>query len=470
MPYEKYPDVPTLLAAAAPALRLAPTGVEVADPARLRDRVVDQLAYSAANGVTPEVRQAAAWLIREAARALGVLSASIQPLYEARGRGEYEGVTVPAINIRGMTFDFARAVFRAAERTGAGAFIFELAKSEMGYTAQRPADFAASVLAAGIKEGWRGPVFVQGDHFQINAKNYARDPEGELAGLRALVREAIAAGYLNIDIDASTIVDLSKPTVREQQRENFERTAELLLLIRELEPAGVTISVGGEIGEVGKKNSTEEELRAYMDGLLEELARRRPGTKGPSKISVQTGTTHGGVVLPDGRIATVEVDFDTLERLSRVAREVYGMAGCVQHGASTLPDELFHLFPKVGTAEIHLATGFQNLMFESPAFPAEFRERIYAHLREAFATERAPGETDEQFLYKNRKRGYGPFKAAFWELPEAVRAEIGRELEAKLVFLFEQLGAAGTRGLVDRYVTPVPVPAAMPEQLRAAVR
>ena len=368
-----------------------------------------------------------------------------------------------------MTYDFARAMIRTAKRTDAGAFIFELAKSEMGYTDQRPADFAASVLAAGIKEGYRGPIFIQGDHFQINAKNFAKDRQAEIEGLRSLVREAIAAGYMNIDIDASTIVDLSKSPEREQQRENFEITAEMIALIRDLEPAGVTISVGGEIGEVGKHNSTEAELRAYVEGVREELARRKPGAKGPSKISVQTGTTHGGIPTPDGKVAQVKLDFGTLERLSTVCRE-YGIAGCVQHGASTLPDELFHLFPKTGAAEIHLATGFQNMMFESAAFPAELRERIYAHIRQTLGAEKKPDETEEQFLYKNRKRGYGPFKAAFWELPEATRDALARELEGKLEFLFTQLGAKGTRALVDRYVKPVPVAAVMPDALKAAVK
>jgi fructose/tagatose bisphosphate aldolase len=467
MTYEKYPDVAALMAAVKPALRVSPTGVELTDAGRLRDRLVDQLAYTAANGVSPEVRQAAVWLVRETARALGLHSASIQPLYEARARGEYEGVTVPAVNIRGMTYDFARAMLRTAKRLDAGAFVFELAKSEMGYTEQRPADYTSSVLAAGIKEGYRGPIFIQGDHFQINAKNFAKDKRAEVDGLRKLVQEAVAAGYMNIDIDASTIVDLSKPTVREQQRENFEISAELCALIREVEPAGVTISVGGEIGEVGKHNSTEEELRAYVEGMREELQKHRPGAKGPSKISVQTGTSHGGIPLPDGRVAEVEIDFKTLERLSRVARE-YGMAGCVQHGASTLPDEMFHLFPRVGTAEIHLATGFQNMMFESSGFPVPLRDKIYEHLRQACAAERKTGETEEQFLYKTRKKGYGPFKAAFWELPEAARAQIARELEAKLDFLFTQLGAKGTRALVDRSVKPVPIPAPMPGSLRAA--
>ena len=91
-------------------------------------------------------------------------------------------------------------------------------------------------------------------------------------------------------------------------------------------------------------------------------------SRGISKVSVQTGTSHGGVPLPDGGVAEVKLDFEVLRELGVVARE-YGLAGAVQHGASTLPDSLFHRFPEVETAEIHLATGFQNALYEHPGVP-----------------------------------------------------------------------------------------------------
>src|SRR4029453_5035669 len=98
---------------------------------------------------------------------------------------------------------------------------------------------------------------------------------------------------------------------------------------------------GGEIGEVGSTNSTEAELRAYLDGLHAELAEVPPEqpVTGISKVSVQTGTSHGGMVMPDGSVGMVAVDFDVHARLGEIARREYGLAGTVQHGASTLPDE-----------------------------------------------------------------------------------------------------------------------------------
>ena len=181
----------------------------------------------------------------------------------------YGGITVPAINIRGITYQVARTVFSAAIKNKVGAFIFEIARSEIGYTAQRPDEYAVCLLAAAIREGFKGPVFIQGDHFQVNQKQYSMTPERELLAIKELIREAVGAGFLNIDIDASTVVDIEKPDLAEQQNENCRITAEMTRYIRSIEPEGVTISIGGEIGEVGGRNSTVADLRAFMDWISE---------------------------------------------------------------------------------------------------------------------------------------------------------------------------------------------------------
>ena len=442
---------------------LTDTGLEVHDEAALRGELVDDLAFAAVFA-DAEVRDAARWAIWAASQALGCGSASIHELYRARGRGEVPPTdfTVPAINVRAATYLTARQAFAAALERDAATVIFEIAKSEMAYTEQRPAEYTAVILAAALRSGWRTPVFLQGDHFQFNATKWAADPDAELEGLRDLTREAVGAGFLNIDIDSSTLVDLSQPTVAEQQHVNAANSAELTRLIRSLQPDGVTISIGGEIGEVGKANSTEEELRAYVDGYLTLLG----GAAEPiSKVSVQTGTSHGGVVLPDGSVAKVSIDFATLERLSTVAREAYAMAGCVQHGASTLPDEAFHHFPVHGTAEIHLATGFQNILYDEGGLPGELRAEMMAWCVSSCADERKDGETEEQFLYKTRKKAIGPFKRELWTLPPEAAEHIGANLRAKFGLLFDELRIAGTRDVVERFVRPVPVPRPLPAAL-----
>ena len=458
--------VPELLDRLIGAARVDGERLVVTDEAAFRGDVIRDLAWTAAFA-EPDgpVMVAARWIIHEAARELGAHTASIHELYMARGRGEVSGFTVPAINIRTQTFDMARTVYEAAEAADVGTVILELARSEQTYTFQRPADYAASVLAGAIAANWKAPVFIQGDHYQFNAKKYADDPEAVTEEIRRACRLAVDAEYRNIDIDSSTLVDLSKATLDEQQHHNYARAAELTALIRSLEADGVTISVGGEIGEVGKKNSTEEELRAYLAGYERELKARAPGAAGISKVSVQTGTSHGGVPLADGSMAAVKLDFEVLRRLGEVARE-HGLAGAVQHGASTLPDELFHQFPAVETAEIHLATGFQNALYEHPAFPAEMHRAIEAWCFANALDERKPDQSDQQFVYTTRKKAIGPFKRELWDLD--TKDEILAAQRRKISFLFTELGVNGSKELVERYIRPVPLTSPMPDALREA--
>jgi fructose/tagatose bisphosphate aldolase len=446
------------------AVSISGGSVKIHDLAAVR-AAMDGLIYDAVFAEDEETKKGMLLLIKEIAKAAGAVPASIQGLYEEMGRS-YPNFTVPAMNIRGLTYDVCRAVFRKALEKQVGAFIFEIARSEIGYTKQRPLDYAAVVLAAAVREGYRGPVFIQGDHFQLVRKNYLAEAAPEVNYVRGLIKEAVEAEFYNIDIDSSTLVTLEKPTIREQQRPNFEQTAALAAYIREIQPAGVEVSIGGEIGEIGSKNSTTDELRAYLGGFAEAFAGKG---KGLSKLSVQTGTSHGGVVLPDGTLAKVKIDFETLATLSDVARKEYGLSGAVQHGASTLPEDAFDMFPKTGTSEVHLATGFQNIVFDSRHLPAAFRNDVYAFIKQEFAKEWKEGQTEEQFIYSTRKKGFGQNKKKWWDLPVEVRSLIMEELENKFGLLFTKLKVNGTADIVARTVKPVVVPKEFPAELAKAL-
>src|SRR5437899_340055 len=340
-------------------------------PAARQSVALDELVRQAMFGA-PQEREQARWLIWEIGQAAGVRPASIHELYLARGRGEVPPFTTPAINVRVLAYDSARAIFRAARRLDVGAVICEIARSEIGYTEQRPAEYVAVMTAAALREGFTGPLFIQGDHVQVNAKKYAADPEAELQAIRTLIEEELHAGFYNIDVDTSTLVDLSKATLDEQQRVNYERAAELTTFIREREPDGVTVSVGAAI-------------------------------------------------------------------------------------------------------EIHLATNFQNIVFDHPRLPAEFRRELNDWVKGECKDEWKKGDTEEQFIYKSRKRAIGPFKRRLWDLPADVRDAIGADLEKAFAFLFEQLRVTGTRAATDRYVKPPlqshaqprPVAVAAPDDLEA---
>jgi fructose/tagatose bisphosphate aldolase len=464
----QFQSVDEILAATA-ALGRAEGDTFVPSSGPVDGALVDRLAHTGALGATPEIKGTARWIIRSVAAARGIRPASIHDLYMAMGRGEASGFTVPAMNIRVMSYYTARAAFRAAKAMDAGAIIFEIARSEIGYTEQRPHEYAAMITAAALREGFNGPLFIQGDHVQVNAKKYhSPDREKEFATLKGLIREEIAAGFYNIDIDTSTLVDLDKATLDEQQAVNCDLAADFTEFCRRHEPEGVTVSVGGEIGEVGGKNSDVHELHAYMRGYNAQL-RKRGEHIGISKISVQTGTAHGGFVGADGKVRMdVQIDLEALKELSTVARRDYGLGGAVQHGASTLPPSAFDAFPKAGACEIHLATDFQNMVYDHPQFPAALKAEMYAWLQDNAAEERKPNDTEQQFLYKARKKAIGPFKAQLWTMPDDVKAALGQSLEERFAFLMKQLNVGGTAGAVKQFVTAPEIPFSREAELQAA--
>ena len=462
---EKQQELITLLDG---AVELKDVEVKILDENKLRG-TIENLVTAAVVDENEDRRYIACYLVRKVAVAAGVYPNSIHDLYLARGRGEVpNNFTVPAINLRGLTFYAARIIFRIAKKIKAGAFIFEIARSETGYTDQRPSEYSANILGAAVAAGYKGPVFIQGDHYQISASRYNEDPDPEINALKELTQEAINAGFFNIDVDASTLVDLSKDTIVEQQVLNSELTAMFTKYIRDLEPEGLTVSIGGEIGEVGEENSTEEELRAYLDNFIGDLKKIDPNEVGLSKISVLTGTSHGGVVLPDGSIKDVAVDFDLLQHLGKVSRESYGLGGAVQHGASTLPETAFSKFPEYETLEVHLATNFQNILYDE--MPADLKSEIYAYLDKNHAHERKSDQTDEQFYYKTRKRALGEFKKKIWSISPDQLAKVNAAWEIQFRDLFDRLRIADTRQYVDQHIREVVIEPKLEDYLLGGVK
>ena len=432
------------------------------------DEMIDRWAETAALA-EPEARSVAIWAIREATLAAGIVPASVQELYLACAAGKWGGKTVPAMNLRGWTYQTCRAVFRAAKELDSQLFIFEQAVGEAIYAQQPPIEYTAGVLAAALREGHKGPVFLQADHDQVDAKAYLKDKNAEIQRLEKIIRNQIDAGLYNVDIDASTVVDLSLPTVEDQQRRNAELTAHFTEFVRGIEPKGITISLGAEIGEVGHENTTPEELHAFMN--VYQLALRAKGKPlaAVSKISINSGTYHGGKVLPDGTLAAVNVDYELLKTISTLGREKYNMGGAVQHGASTLPGEQLAKFPATGAVEIHLALGFNNLIFDHPRLPRAIKDQIREYTFANHASERGAGETDAQFFYNTRKKAWKVMKKPFWEMPAEIQADIMNSLQGMFRDMFTWMNVGNTTRLVTENTTLVKIAPPVPKALQKAI-
>ncbi|MDD5750295.1 MAG: class II fructose-bisphosphate aldolase [Candidatus Pacebacteria bacterium] len=308
-----------------------------------------------------------------------VFLASLFSFYKEDSRDVKSAFSVPAFNLRLLAFDCARALFRAAQKVNTNVFIIEIAQSEMGYTRQTPKSFARQCLAAAQAENYQGPIFLQGDHFK---------PKGNLKGL---IKRSIKAGFFNIDIDCSAL----------PLEQNIAKTNRFIDFIKDHRPDGVEMNIGAEVGEIGGSNTSPEYLRDFLQAV-----------KGITKVAVQTGTSHG---------RGGQIDWQLLNNLSAIAKE-HGLAGVVQHGASTLSEDDLRELPKHGVCEVHLATELQDVILEHPLFPREIKKKIS--------------------LYQNKKEALGPLKKEIERIPQDVKDGIMKTLEDKFVFYFNCLGTA----------------------------
>ncbi len=431
------------------AFRFQGDKIQVTAIQQLRD-TIGVLAEVAAFG-SEDAQLTAHKLAWEIAGELGIYSASIDALYRQFGKGEVSGITVPAMNMRAIAFESARGVFQAMVKRKVGAAIFELSRGEIGFTGQRPQEYATVMFCAAIAEGFHGPLFLQGDHFQISASRYAQDPELELGDVKNLISEAVSAGFYNIDIDCSTLVDLTFSKESEQQRLNINLTAELIQHTRALEPEGVTISLGGEIGEVGEENSTASEVEVYLSGIRTILG---PTVPGLTKLSIQSGTRHGGNVLADGSFGDMNIEFDLIKELSVTCRQVDGLAGCVQHGASMLSLEKIARLPEADCIEVHLAAAFLNAVYDH--LPGDIVSSADIWLKENFSDEWKTGWSEAQFLHHARRYPVGPFKREWWDADMAhpdIRNEVRSRADAYLI----ALNASDSIDLINKAITHAPV-------------
>jgi hypothetical protein len=87
-------------------------------------------------------------------------------------------------------------------------------------------------------------------------------------------------------------------------------------------------------------------------------------------------------------------------------------------------------------------------------------------MKTEFKSEWKEKDTEEQFIYKTRKKGFGSFKSEMWHLPTDTLNKISAELEKQFSFLFEKLKMKNTQDIVEKYVQPVDVQLEIPASLK----
>jgi len=422
--------------------------LEIKDEKKIENEVIYTLAFNASVNEDEEIKKQAIEVINKIADGYDLKTGSNTDFYNEKKDGKHEFFTVPAINSRMVTMHTVRSAVKTSEKLKLPHIIFELALSESGYTGQQMDEYSALVKAGYISLGIKNKtIYIQADHYQLDPKKYEEDGEKELNRVKDAIKKAVEAEVYNIDIDTSKFEKINEnKTDKENQYDNAKHTAELLYFIREYEKDGkldVGVSVGGEVGEVGGGNTRYPQVNAYLEILKEEL--EKLGGKnylGLDKVSINVGSAHGGVLGADGKpLESVPLDFQAHHDLYMLAKDDLNEGKhvlSVQHGASTLPKNYFPLFPAMHVAEVHLATGFQNVVWEVlEKEDKDLYEKMKKEVEEKFKDKIAKHKTPEIGFMKERKRVTEFFKRDL--LMSSAVDKIEEALDLEFVTLFYSL-------------------------------
>ena len=397
-----------------------------------------------------EVKSLSEQIIKQIAFLKGIKLCSIYSIYQARAKNKYRNISVPAFNFRTLTYESAQRLFKVAKKNKVALFIVELAASEIKYTNQSLEEYISVILAAALKQNFSGCLFFQGDHFSFKEMNYKKDPDKEMQRVKDLTLQAIKAGFYNIDIDASDLVD---ENCINPQELNASLSAEMTNFIRKVQPKDIMVNIGVEVSQIGGKDTSFKDIEMFMKVYQEKLSEfGLRDNQGTFKIGIQNRSAHGGIVLPDGSLKKIKIDFSFLRKLNALIQEKYKLAGVVQHGASTLENKVLKKFPKSQVIEVHLATRFQNLIFDSPYFPNSLREEIYQWLKENKKDEWSSEWTEKQFIYKMRKKALGHFKKQIRNIDDSAKEKILSSLEREFEFFFKSFNVNKSQELVSKYL------------------
>ena len=403
--------------------------VELIDAHRLRTERFDPLVYNAVFHESERLRYFLCWLIRRIASGLAIYPASLQGLYAAAARGQVHRFTAPAVSLRVMPYAAARACFRAAKATGCGAMILDLGQNATEGPAQLPVEYATCLLAAAIREGYEGPVFLQANYLHERRASDDTEHGDELDRLQDLAEEALGAGFFNLELDTADLEDLSLPDPAEQEKECYEDAAQLAGFVRKTEPAGVDTNLGVRMNSRGDAVHLPHRFRAFMDGFAGEFTDRAGHVTGIAKLSLHIHSAEELRMAHD---------------LAEVARREYALATGVHYDGAPLPDELFAELPHIAVVEAHLGTRYEDLILHHPAFPAQLRDELYRWIDETYGELRGPEQDSANFHLQMRMTALDRFKQQLWDIAPENKDPIMAELQETFVADFKRLKVEDT--------------------------
>jgi hypothetical protein len=397
-------------------LEVRDNGVKIIDAHRLREERIDALVYNAMFQPSERVRYFLSWLIRQVAAGNAIYPASLQGLYTAAARGQTPTLTLPAISLRVMTYAGGRAAFRAARETGAGALAFNL--DAAAKPAQSPLDYATCLLAAALREGYEGPLFLQANF--LHERPMADEPahSDELERLKELVEEALNEAFFNLELDATRMENLTLPDLSAQEQACYADCAELASFVRQTEPGGVGSAIGIQFNSRGDPEHRVQRLRAFMTGFETEFTSRAGHVPGISKFNLNIRG---------------KVDLDIAADFAEVARREYWLPTSVSMDSAAMPDDVIEAVADLPFVGAHLGSRLEDRILDHLAFPGQLRQAMQHWIDTTYGEAHQPGEGDEDFYRAMRPLAYEQFKREMWDLPRQTQEAIMADLQTGLV-------------------------------------
>ncbi|MFH1788384.1 MAG: class II fructose-bisphosphate aldolase [Candidatus Altiarchaeota archaeon] len=342
-----------------------------------------------------------------------------------------EKLIVMAANIR--TQLSTRGIMEAAKELDA-AVLFEIAKSEIGYTGQSPQDFYDGITGMAAELDFNTPYAIHGDHITIKDST----PEST-ASARKLIEDEVAAGFTSYAIDASHNFNFDGKTVREQLSDNIAITVELADLI----PSEACLEV--EVGEVGRTNAdgtkkltSVEESVTFIEALQEQ------GVK-PDLLAINNGTIHGNIFDEQGNIVEqVGIDIATTKAIADAIAPL-GVR-IAQHGITGTPLRLMHLLIDAGIAKGNVGTNWQNVVVEN--LPGELLAKMNEwtlaceHAKKMLA--KKPKISQKELIAKNIKHSIKVHKDELMSVSCEYRDKINSATRQSALDFFKAFQAQGS--------------------------
>ncbi|MBI4773651.1 MAG: class II fructose-bisphosphate aldolase [Deltaproteobacteria bacterium] len=225
-------------------------------------------------------------------------------------------------------------IARASMATGAPV-MYEIAKSELGYTEFTPKLFVDAVMEVNERLGNIAvPFSVHADHLGVKSP----DAVSEVA---ALIHEQLEAGFTSFAVDASHMVN----------EDNLKATIELGKIVQD---KGLCLEV--ELGEIGAKKGTTEgftqpEEAAWFIGELDKAGIH------PDLLAINNGSIHGTYFGE----AHEGIQLDLTRRIYEAIQK--WDVDIAQHGITGTSLEKIREFIKYGIRKGNVGTFWQNVCF-----------------------------------------------------------------------------------------------------------